>query len=182
MVSISTTKGSEKSKQDQGTPWEFIRAVEARYGPIAFDLAASAHNKKHERYFSLPGDPKAEAHDSLFQPWHKLCATVDQGSILWLNPEFKHIAPWAKKCLEESAKLSRGVRIGFLTPASVGSNWYRDFVFKKAWTNFLNGRIIFDGDVQPYPKDLMLTLFGWAGMQVGVDVWTWKNETWRKET
>ena len=40
------------SKQDYRTPPEFMQAVEARYGPIAFDLAAHAGNKQHADYFA----------------------------------------------------------------------------------------------------------------------------------
>ena len=32
-----------KSKQDYGTPIELIRAVEAKFGRLAFDLAAHAY-------------------------------------------------------------------------------------------------------------------------------------------
>lgn len=40
------------SRQDFGTPAEYLRAVEKRFGPIVFDLAAHAGNHKHERYFA----------------------------------------------------------------------------------------------------------------------------------
>jgi len=46
--SVST----DDSKQDYGTPWELIDAVTKRFGPISFDLAAHANNKKHPRYFA----------------------------------------------------------------------------------------------------------------------------------
>lgn len=42
----------EESKQDYATPDDFIKAVESRFGPIQFDLAAHASNKKHERYLA----------------------------------------------------------------------------------------------------------------------------------
>lgn len=42
----------EDSKQDYATPDDFIRAVEARFGPIQFDLAAHSGNKKHRRYLA----------------------------------------------------------------------------------------------------------------------------------
>jgi hypothetical protein len=35
-----------KSKQDYGTPWELIRAIEARWGKLTIDLAARADNAK----------------------------------------------------------------------------------------------------------------------------------------
>lgn len=45
------TSGSD-SKQDYGTPGDLLAAVEDHWGPICFDLAAHAANKKHERYFA----------------------------------------------------------------------------------------------------------------------------------
>ncbi len=40
------------SRQDYGTPRAFLDAVERRFGPIQFDLAAHRGNAKHERYFA----------------------------------------------------------------------------------------------------------------------------------
>lgn len=40
------------SKQDYGTPADFLAAVEGRFGPIVIDLAAHAGNHKHARYFA----------------------------------------------------------------------------------------------------------------------------------
>lgn len=45
------TSGSE-SKQDYATPETLIAAVVKRFGPISFDLAAHAGNKRHPRYFA----------------------------------------------------------------------------------------------------------------------------------
>ena len=42
------------SKQDYCTPDDFLAVVAPRFGPISFDLAAHAGNKKHERYFAPP--------------------------------------------------------------------------------------------------------------------------------
>lgn len=42
------------TKQDYKTPPEFIAAVEKRFGPIGFDLAAHAGNKQHAKYFAPP--------------------------------------------------------------------------------------------------------------------------------
>jgi hypothetical protein len=41
-----------ESKQDYATPDSLIAAVVKRFGPISFDLAAHAGNKKHPRYFA----------------------------------------------------------------------------------------------------------------------------------
>lgn len=145
-----------KSKQDYATPREFMRAVVARFGLLSFDLAASPHNAKNPNYFT-------EADDSLSKKWHEI------RGLLWLNPPFDKIAPWAAKCEAESA---RGAKILFLTPASIGSNWFANSVHQKALVLFLQGRISFDG-IAPYPKDCMLSCFGFTP---GFEVWRWTDE------
>lgn len=99
-----------RSKQDYGTPWGLIRAVEARFGKLDVDLAARADNAKAPR---LIGPDQ----DSLKVPWGpRIC-----GGIGWLNPPFADIDPWAKKCGAETTPMN-GNRIILLTPASVGAN------------------------------------------------------------
>lgn len=143
-----------KSKQNYATPPDFMLAVEKRFGSINFDLAAEAENAKHANYFTA-------LDNSLVQEWHKI------PGILWLNPPFSRIEPWAKKCADE-AKL--GARILFLVPAAVGANWFRDHVHRQALVLALNGRISFDL-IAPYPKDCVIACYGFG---VGFDTWTWK--------
>lgn len=146
------------SKQTYATPREFIDAVQAKFGSIAFDLAA-------ERETSVTG-PLAcftKEDDALEQEW--------AGEIrdwLWLNPPFGDIGSFAEKCAAESAK---GARILMLVPASIGSNWFRDHVLGKAMVFGLNPRMSFDGK-SPYPKDLMLCVY--ANGVHGFDQWRWK--------
>lgn len=157
-----------KSKQDYPTPWEFIRACERKFrGPVTVDLAASPENTKAPAYFT-------EADDSLSISWHKI--KNNGAEWFWLNPPFDNIAPWAKKCAEESAK---GAAILFLTPASVGANWFRDFVHPHAEVHALNGRIQFVGASDPYPKDCILSAFYpklTEYRKTGFKVWTWPND------
>lgn len=153
-MSTGPTINRYKSRQDWATPTDFITAVEKRFGKIDFDLAASAENTKHEHYFD-------ESDDALDQCWHL-------GGNLWLNPPFGKIAPWAKKCAEEAAL---GAKILFLTPASIGSNWFRDYVFGKAQVLALNGRLTFIGATTPFPKDCILSAYGYPP---GFEVWNWR--------
>lgn len=148
-----------KSNQDYATPDDFMRAVESKFGNVNFDLAASASNSKApaDNFFS-------KQNDSLSKNWHLL------NGLLWLNPPFDNIAPWAKKCWEESLL---GANILFLTPASIGSNWFADYVHGRAMVRALNPRLCFDGK-NPYPKDCMLSTFSAYGAATGFDVWKWK--------
>lgn len=149
------------SKQDYATPPGVVRACEEKFGQITFDLAAHAGNAKHTRYFT-------EKDNSLVQDWHKI------PGVLWLNPPYNDIGAWAEKCWIES---QLGAKVLFLVPASVGANWYRDFVHGKATVYFMNGRIKFAGpDADPYPKDCLVAAYGvvgqgdWGG---SLNVWAW---------
>lgn len=156
-----------KTKQDYGTPWEFIRAIEGRFGPVVCDLAASAHNAKCDAYYD-------QERNSLEVDWR----TEHPDGLLWLNPPFADIEPWAAKC--SSATLCGNGFIAMLTPASIGSQWFATYVHRRAMVFGLSPRMTFDGTppnprtgkLDPYPKDLMLSVFG-HGMN-GFDVWRWK--------
>lgn len=150
------------SRQDFGTPVEFVEAVVRRFGPLAWDLAASPENKKAPNFLH-------EGHDSLSVRWANLAGN----ELLWLNPPFANIAPWAQKCLYESDRsLGGGAHILFLVPAAVGANWWARSVHEKALVHFLNGRLSFDGK-NPYPKDCALCEFG-PDIVPGYSIWPWK--------
>lgn len=131
----SLNRGS--SKQTYATPDDFISAVEKRFGPISFDLACEKETMRGEGGFT-------KEEDSLAMDW-----TKPKGN-LWLNPPFDDIGKWAKKCSEYQGD----GKIMFLVPASVGSNWFRDFVYAKSLVIFLNGRLTFKGCKDSYPKRL----------------------------
>ena len=152
-MAIMPVQKPGKSKQDYATPPEFIAAVKARLGITAFtiDLAADSVNTQAPDWYD-------EANDSLAQDWRWWWHWS------WLNPPFANIAPWAKKCAESK------IKIAFLVPAAVGSNWFRDYVDGKALVLMLNGRLSFDG-VGPYPKDCILCLYG---VEPGYEVWSWR--------
>jgi len=132
-----------------------------RFGSPVYDLAASAQNTKCAHYFT-------EEQNSLIQAWHTIRA------LCFLNPPFDHIEPWAKKCMEES-KL--GLDILFLVPASVGSEWYHNYVHGSAMVYALRGRIPFDPEHPKwgYPKDCILCCYGFKRFGVGFDTWKWRT-------
>lgn len=147
-----------RSKQDYGTPWELIRAIEARFGKLTIDLAATAENAKCERYL----DPER---DSLIYTWRR---AIEDG-IGWLNPPFSDIAPWAHKAA------TCGSNLIMLVPASIGSEWFHAFVEGTAPIIGLRPRITFEGCADPYPKDCMLCVFGPVGRGLPLlSTWRWK--------
>jgi phage N-6-adenine-methyltransferase len=145
-----------QSKQDYATPPDFMAAVSRKFGPLTWDLAASKDNTKAPYYYT-------EADNSLSKNWN------DTWGTCWLNPPFSNITPWAKHC---SIYGSYGRQILFLVPASVGSNWFRDYVFHSAMIYFLNGRIKFIGCTDHYPKDCMLCHYG---VTPGIRIWSWQQ-------
>lgn len=144
------------SRQDYETPPEFIRAVEMRFGKLHVDLAARADNAKCERFVT-------PEQDSLAVDW----SVEFRNRRGWLNPEFGDIGPWASKC-----STTRGMHIFLLTPASVGANWFADHIHGKALVLALSPRIVFVGHKQGFPKDCILSIFGFG--VAGFDVWRWR--------
>ena len=150
------------SRQDFGTPAAFIGAVERRFGHLEWDLAAHAENTKcGDRYFG----PGSTHHVDAFRvSW---AGYVPYGT-LWLNPEFGNIEPWAEKCAAE-APMRHGL-ILMLTPASVGAGWFQRHVHGKAYVLALAPRLSFDGKA-PFPKDCMLSVYGYG--LTGFGTWRW---------
>lgn len=148
-----------RSRQDYETPPDFIRAVERRFGPITWDLAASATNAKAPLFFT-------KEQDTLAQDWTRCTG------VCWLNPEFADIAPYAKKC-RWSLSPHRDRTILLLTPASVGADWWAKHVHGYAYSMPLFPRLTFVGEKDVYPKDLLLSVFG-GGHGPGFSPWRWK--------
>lgn len=146
-----------RSRQDYETPAEFIRAVELRFGRLHVDLAARADNAKCP-IFVTPDE------DSLSIDW----SVRFRNRRAWINPEFADIGPWAAKCAA-----ARGLHIFMLTPASVGANWFAEHVHGRALVLALSPRLTFVGASDPYPKDCMLSIFGFG--VAGFDVWRWRS-------
>jgi len=158
-----------RSKQNYVTPQAFLEAVKRQLGIKEFkwDLAADASNTAAGLWYE---------HGSLAANWtFPFQPSQPVQGWCWLNPPFANIEPWAKKCWEESRK---GCHIAFLVPASVGSDWCRDWVDRKATiVYFLNGRIPFIPDKPKwgYPKDCMLALYQPdRHYKTTYEVWNWR--------
>ncbi len=150
-----------KSKQDHGTPWAFVRAVEAKWGPMVADLACTRENAKAPAGYYHPEI------DALDRDW----AGDHPTGNLWLNPPFANIDPWAEKCAWHGVR--RDGLIFLLTPASIGTEWFRARVWGNARVLGVSPRLTFEGSEDPYPKDLMLSIFGKA--TDGFALWRWTS-------
>jgi phage N-6-adenine-methyltransferase len=133
-----------RSRQDHPTPWEFISAVEQRFGRIEIDLAATKTNAKAGRFIT-------RRENSLKQNWDALL----RGELGFLNPPFDPVMPWVDKAIAEAVK---GARFVMLTQASVDSSWFwKMFPFCTSYA--LRRRMIFIGSKYVFPKPLILSAF-----------------------
>lgn len=166
------------SRQCYATPPEFIRAVEARFGWLDWDLAATDKNAVTECYFT-------KRENALMRPWISNERTIKKLPNrsprwqFWLNPPYQHLAPWFAKCVKEQRRLSTG-SILVLVPASVGANWFRNYVWNQANVFFLDGRLCFIPK-EPYPKDLMLCVYRNVRRTVSMNIWDWRNNKLYKQ-
>ncbi len=153
-----------RSKQDYGTPPELLRAIKSRLHITDFsiDLAASKENAITQVYLT-------EADDALRpdMTWNHR-----DGQWAWLNPPFANLYDWTAKAVSESAI---GAHVVMLTPASVGSDWWKECVEPFAYVAFLNGRLTFVGCEDPYPKDCALLFYTPWGFK-GNEVWNWRAD------
>lgn len=155
-----------RSEQAVGTPREFLQAVEDRFGPIGWDLAASAGNAVTGRFLG-PGSPHGE--DSLAVDWAMLPDQV--GKTLWLNPPFGNIRPFVAKAARMAPALP-GSSIVILVPASVSTEWFAECVHRRALVLAIRPRLTFVGSKDPYPKDLAALVFG-RWVVPAFDTWRW---------
>ena len=190
---ISTGRNN---KQDYATPADLMAAVERRFGPIAFDLAAHSRNAKSPNYFApvtgpegpLPLDHQAHGMDAFDHSWSHLSCNrfclMGRKGLLWLNCEFNDIPRWVTRVRGES---EAGANILSLTPASVGSVWFDDLVAPFANVYLLRPRIPFIPG-EPYNKDCMISHFVSPSDRSDnfpfICTWQWKEDRithiWKK--
>lgn len=152
-----------ESKQDYQTPPEFIAAVTRRFGRLTWDLAATPETAVTRCFFS------PQLLDATQADWTEHLGPRDVG---WLNPPFGKIGsvwlPLVTKWLERIP----GLKVLSLLPASVGSEWFAEHCNGRSMNLGLSPRMTFVGEKDPYPKDLMLSCFGY-GVH-GFDCWRWQ--------
>lgn len=164
----------DPDKQDRLTPPEFLDAVERKFGPIVFDLAA-------ERGKSVRGVPCfTKEDDALKQDWLRIPDVANWKlrekvepllGNRFLNPEFGMFAEFTRRAAEYS---SAQCPVLLLHLASIDANWYERWVYPFAISWSLD-RIQFVGETKPFTKPLMLSLYGFGG-GFGIQRWHWKAD------
>lgn len=142
-------------KQDWATPRAFLSLFET----FDVDLAAHEGNFRFEPWCG-PGSPHktpdgAPMTNALALPWAKMFGE----KLAWLNPPFKQVEPWVKKCAEERANYGAG-KIVVLVPAAFGTRWWERYVNGVAEVTIIRPRLTFEGATAPYMgKDLCLLTY-----------------------
>lgn len=176
-------------QQTHLTPDEFKLAVEARFGPLVIDLAASQPNICEE-YIS-------EGLDTFSLDWGTLPlaqAAPGRVSNMWLNPPFsggvdakkinpkkklkgwRGMTPWMRKCAAFALHSTcRDRRIICLVQTAVSAAWWRTCVRGTATINHLSPRLTFVGESSGHQRDLSLLIFE-PFVLGGEGIWRWKDE------
>lgn len=148
------------SEQSVQTPPAFLDALRKRLHILNFDIDLAADETNHiaSKYYT-------KEDDAILQTWKS-------NGWAFCNPPFNDLTPWVQKAHTESSKF--GAQIAMLTPASVGSNWFKDYVFNKATVLFLSPRLTFLNHKNCYPKDLILLLYT-PYIEGGFNCWKWNE-------
>lgn len=173
---INTATKTDAKAQATGTPWQFIHALEQRFGTaVDFDLAASPENAKAPSFFTAEDD-------ALKQDWSLIMrhrqyvvnAAVTEwredgpARLAYLNPPFANIRPWACK-VAECSHLPRWTVM--LVPHSRSCKWMHEELLGKVAVDAIP-RMQFIGHPTLYPKDLCLVVAGFG--VVGGGYWDWE--------
>lgn len=167
---------TSKGEQSYTTPPELVQFLERRFGvDLILDLAASKGNARCPVYITESMDLAAGGID-----WGVRLdeAIIDldapqRTAAAWLNPPFKKAAPFMGRCAEASKK---GAKIITLTLSSLGTDWYEEHVKPYAMSFILRERVTFVGQPADYPKELMVSLFGFG--MTGLGWLSWKAEAY----
>ena len=80
------------------------------------------------------------------------------GRRVFCNPPYgREIGKWVKKCSEEAKK--PGTLVVALLPARVDTAWFHDFIYGKAETRFVRGRLHFNESKSAAPFPSMIVVF-----------------------
>lgn len=123
-------RGADPKVDDRATTPEVFEPLQERFG-FTIDVAASARNRKCERFYSFE-------QDGLAQSW--------AGERVWCNPPYSLIEPWLEKAWNEPDAL-----IVMLLPANrTEQGWWqrqiephRDRDGSRLRIEFLSGRLRF---------------------------------------
>jgi phage N-6-adenine-methyltransferase len=133
----------DSKKQDWETPDDLYKKLDEEFH-FTFDLAASPHNTKCEKFCSI---------GSLHHPWKGVC---------WLNPPYgntkgNRLSDWVKKAHEETK--DSDTTVVMLIPARTNTNWWHLYCMRAYEIKFINGRPKFGDADHGLPQPLAIVVF-----------------------
>ena len=131
-----------KDTDEYATPWDVVRALEARYGHFDLDPCATAATTKAERHFD-------KEINGLAKWWNNF------GTRVFVNPPYSRQGSWVAKCALEGVDTEV---VALLLP-STDAAWWHDYVMGEEAGGaareviFIRGRIAFELDGVPQPNN-----------------------------
>ena len=123
------------------TPQDFFDELNREFH-FTLDVCALPENAKCDNYY-------APEQDGLSLPWEGVC---------WCNPPYgRGIGQWVRKGFEAAAS---GATVVMLLPARTDTQWFHDYIYRKAEYRFIRGRLKFGGSKNAAPFPSMVVVFG----------------------
>lgn len=125
---------------DWETPQFFFDQLDEEFH-FTLDPCCTDENAKCAKHYT-------PVQDGLKQDW--------SGETVFCNPPYgRQVVKWVKKCAEEAEK---GATVVLLIPARTDTKWFHEYIYGKAETRFVLGRLHFGGmDRAPFPS--MVAIF-----------------------
>lgn len=121
------------------TPQDFYDKLDAEFG-FTLDPCSTEQNAKCNKYFT-------KKDDGLRQNW--------DNEVVFMNPPYgREIKHWVKKASE-----AKGGVVVCLLPARTDTRWFHDYIYNKAETRFIKGRLKFGDAKNSAPFPSMVVIF-----------------------
>ena len=104
--------------------------------------------------FGFDFDPCLVATDTL-HPIDMLGSSW-RGKSIYVNPPYKHLEQWIRKCYEEHRK---GKTVVMLIPSRTDTKAFHEYIYGKAELRFIKGRLCFDDSGKPAPFPSMVVIW-----------------------
>lgn len=107
-----------------------------------------------EEEFNFDFDPCLLEGDSIHQK--DMLGSDWQGKSIFVNPPYKHLSLWIKKCHDEWKK---GKNVVMLIPARTDTKAFHIYIYGQAEIRFIKGRLCFDDSGKSAPFPSMVVIF-----------------------
>lgn len=128
------------SKTDMwATPQDLFDSLNKKY-KFNLDPCATKENAKCKKFFT-------EEENGLKKSWKE--------KRVFMNPPYgRGIGAWIKKASEGGAEI-----VVCLLPARTDTKWFHEYIYNKAETQFIKGRLKFGGHENSAPFPSMIVIF-----------------------